>query len=115
MKITEHAMERMNTRGISKAMLDIVYAYGIDKGDKVVLTKKDAINRRKEAQSEKVTFEKHLDTGTICIKTVMFEIASLSREIDCLGKIIDKQGVAVIVVGETVITTYRHEKHKYQH
>lgn len=55
---TKHSVTRMNQRGISHAMADLVYAYGIAKGDKVILNQKAAKQRLIEARAEKPAWKR---------------------------------------------------------
>lgn len=48
MKKTYHLDCRMNQRGISNAMLDLLLAYGDFEGDKIYLNKKQALQVRRE-------------------------------------------------------------------
>lgn len=48
MKRTYHIECRMNQRGISSAMLDLLLAYGDFDGDKIYLNRKQALQVRRE-------------------------------------------------------------------
>lgn len=48
MKKTYHLDCRMNQRGISAAMIDLLLAYGDFNGDKIYLTRKQALQVRRE-------------------------------------------------------------------
>lgn len=48
MKRTYHIECRMNQRGISSAMLDLLLAYGDFDGDKIYLNRKQALQARRE-------------------------------------------------------------------
>ncbi len=102
---TKHSVARMNQRGISHAMADLVYAYGIAKGDKVILNQKAAKQRLIEARAEKASLENALDTGSMSMVAAMHAMAKLEQEIRNLTKLIDKQGVVVVVVGGDVLLT----------
>lgn len=102
---TKHSVTRMNQRGISHAMAELVYAYGTAKGDKVIFNQKAAKERLIEARAEKASLEKALDTGSLSMVSAMYAVAKLEQEIRNLTKLIDKQGVVVVVVGGDVLLT----------
>jgi hypothetical protein len=102
---TKHSVTRMNQRGISHAMADLVYAYGIAKGDKVILNQKAAKQRLIEARSEKISLEEALDSGSMSMVSAMHALAKLEDEIRNLTKLVDKHGVVVVVVGGDVLLT----------
>jgi hydrogenase maturation factor len=103
---TKHSVIRMSQRGISHAMADLVYAYGFTRGDKVILNQKAAKERLIEARAEKEDFERALNTGGQNLWTVMHTLATLDEEIRNLTKLIDKQGVVVVVDGDVLLTAY---------
>lgn len=105
MQHTKHSVNRMNQRGISHAMAELVYAYGTAKGDKVTFNQKAAKERLIEARAEKSSLEKALDTGSMSMVSAMHALAKLEQEIRNLIKLIDKQGVVVVVVGGDVVLT----------
>lgn len=115
MQITLHAGSRMNTRGISKAMIELAYAYGIDQGDKVILTKKMAQHRRIEAKAELDAAGRAMDQGVKNLTVAMFLVRDLTEEIDNLGKIVDKHGLTVVVTDNTLLTTYRYQGKRKLH
>ncbi len=82
MQTTYHAHQRMNQRGITKKMIDIVLEYGEPVQDKAVLGKKDA-QRLIEDMKDKMRI---------------------------LQKICDKGGVVVVAEGETIVTTYNYKQ-----
>jgi hypothetical protein len=86
-------------------MAELVYAYGTAKGDKVILNQKAAKERLIEARAEKASLEKALDTGSMSMVSAMHAVAKLEQEIRNLTKLIDKQGVVVVVVGGDVLLT----------
>lgn len=102
---TKHSVARMNQRGISHAMAELVYAYGTAKGDKVIFNQKAAKQRLIEARAEKASLEKALDSGAMSMVAAMHALAKLEEEIRNLTKLIDKQGVVVVVVGGDVLLT----------
>jgi len=81
---TNHILARMSQRGISKKLLGLVYEYGKEKGDKLVLNKK---------------------TTQMVIK----EIDSMRKE---LLRIMDKGGVTVVLDNDTLITAYNTNSYK---
>lgn len=81
MKFKNHLRRRMRQRGINKKMVDIVFQYGKDKGDKIVLNKKDAMKKCAEIQS-----------------TLKY-----------LKKIMDKGGLVVVCENNSIKTSYRYE------
>ena len=81
MKFTGHLRRRMSQRGINKKMVDIVYQYGKEKGDKIVLNKKDTMKKCAEIQA-----------------TLKY-----------LKKIMDKGGLVVVCENNSIKTSYRYE------
>jgi hypothetical protein len=77
--ITTHAGARMTQRSIRKTHIALVLEHGELEGDKMILTQKVARER----------------------------CETLRREMKTLEEIAQKGGVAAVVSGETVITTYR--------
>lgn len=78
MQTTHHAQERMAQRGISKNMVDYVLTNGELDQDRIIIGKKDALQRLEALQAEQ----------------------------RLLKKILDKGGVVVVAAGDSVITTY---------
>lgn len=78
MQETKHVLQRMNQRGITKEMVNVVLDYGESIQDKAVLGKKDAQRLIKEMQ----------------------------KTMKVLQKICDKGGVVVVAQEDTIITTY---------
>ena len=74
----------MSQRGISKKLLDLVYAYGKEKGDKLTLNRKTT-------------------------QKVINEIDSMRKE---LLRIMDKGGVTVVLDNDTLITAYNTNSYK---
>ncbi len=104
---TKHSTIRMSQRGISRAMVDLVYAYGFTQGDKVILNQKAAKARLIEARAEKSSLDAALDNGEKNMWLVMHSLATLESEIRNLTKLIDKKGVVVVVVnGDVLLTAY---------
>lgn len=109
MQITLHAASRMSSRGIIKALIELAYAHGVDQGDKVILTKKMAQQRRIEARAELNAAGSAMDHGVKSLSSTMYLVRDLTEEINNLGKIVDKQGLTVVVCDNTLVTTYRCE------
>ncbi len=82
--VTTHGMERMNQRGITKEMIEIVLEYGDYIQDKVIL------NSRK-------------------LKKLIKKVSKDSKP--KLLKVLDKGGLVVVLSDDnTVITTYNHNR-----
>lgn len=77
-RTTQHANARQTQRGITSSMVDYVFTNGADDNDKLVLGRKEVLQR----------------------------LAEIADEKRLLTKILDKGGVVVVAVGDTVITTY---------
>ncbi len=75
---TKHIIDRMNQRGISSRMIDIVLDYGVSRKDKIILDKKS-------------------------LSKVLKEIDSYRKD---LLKIMDKNGLVIVAVDDYLITTY---------
>lgn len=82
MQSTKHLVQRMNQRGITKEMINVVLDYGEPIKDKAVLRKKDAQRLIKEMQ----------------------------ETVKLLQKICNKGGVVVVAEGETIITSYNYKQ-----
>jgi hypothetical protein len=79
MHTTHHCKVRQSQRGITPSMVDYVLSHGTCYAqDKIILGKKEALNRLAELEAEK----------------------------RLLMKITDKGGVVVIQEGDSLITTY---------
>jgi len=81
---TNHILARMSQRGISKKLIDLVYEYGKEKGDKLILNKKTT-------------------------QRVIKEIDSMRKE---LLRIMDKGGVTVVLENDALITAYNTNSYK---
>ena len=81
---TNHVLARMSQRGISKKLIDLVYEYGKEKGDKLILNKKTT-------------------------QMVIQEIDSIRKE---LLRIMDKGGVTVVLDNDALITAYNTNSYK---
>lgn len=106
MNHTKHAVARMNQRGIAHAMAKLVFAYGSDQGDKIVLTQKAAIARMTEARAEKATLTAALDKGCKNLFDVMQQLSEVELELRVLMKLVDKHGAVLVMVGANLITAY---------
>jgi len=80
-KLTGHLRSRMSQRGINKKMVDIVFQYGRENGDKIELNKKDAMKKCAEIQA-----------------TLKY-----------LKKIMDKGGLVIVCENNSIKTSYRYE------
>lgn len=78
MVTTKHILARMSQRGIPQKLIDLVYEYGKEKGDKLILNKK---------------------TTQMAIQ----EIDLIRKE---LLRIVDKGGVTIVIKDEVLITAY---------
>ncbi|SFV67699.1 hypothetical protein MNB_SV-14-1359 [hydrothermal vent metagenome] len=94
---TKHSMQKMSQRGIHKNLLDIVLIHGIVKKDKIILNKKSCDR-----------FIKKLDKQIGKIKRLgnILHISRLNDYRSTLLKIRDKGGVTLVVMGDTLITSY---------
>jgi phage I-like protein len=106
MRYTKHSLDRMNTRGITHCVARLAFDYGVLKGDKVILTKKVALQRMCEARAEAAALSKTLDHGVANLSDHLHQLKALEDEIRYLKKLIDKQGVTLVVVDDLVITAY---------
>lgn len=82
MKYTEHANVRMGQRGIAGRMVDLALTRGRIDGDRRVLD----------------------------LREVRAQLERLNAERAAFMKVLDKGGLAVTVVGDTVITAFNIEK-----
>lgn len=78
MKTTKHSLARMSQRGLPKKLIDIVYKFGKEKGDKIILDK----------------------------KMVMRQLQELDMMRKELLRVMDKGGITIVLDGETLITAY---------
>ena len=104
--LTCHVKEKMSQRGIHKELVDTVLVYGKIKNDKVILNNK---------QLDKVL--KKLDKHYRKVKRLNNTLHqnNLNKIRSILLKIRDKGGVTLVVMGETLITTYNTDiKLKYK-
>lgn len=81
---TKHFQSRMSQRGLPKKIIDLVLEFGKDKGDKLILNRKET--------------QKLID-----------EVDNFKRD---LLKVMDKGGVTVVLDNESLITTYNLDRNK---
>lgn len=84
MVTTNHSLARMSQRGLTKTVLDLVYKFGHESGDKLTLTKKESLR-------------------------VLAELDVMRKE---FLRIIDKGGVTVVVVNDILVTAYNTNSQK---
>ena len=104
--LTHHVKEKMSQRGIHKELIDMVLIYGKLKKDKVILNTK---------QIDKVL--KKLDKHYRKVKRLnnVLHQDNLNKTRSTLLKIRDKGGLTLVVMGETLITSYNTDiKLKYK-
>lgn len=81
---TKHFQNRMSQRGLPKKIIDLVLEFGKDKGDKLILNRKET--------------QKLID-----------EVDNFKRD---LLKVMDKGGVTVVLDNESLVTTYNLDRNK---
>ena len=106
MRYTKHSEARMNTRGITRSAAQLVFDYGVLRGDKVILNKKMAVQRMCEARAEAAALSKALDHGVANLSDCLHQLRALEEEIRDLKKLVDKQGLTLVMVDDLVITAY---------
>ena len=62
---TNHIEKRMNQRGITKQMLDLVFTHGTPVQDKYVLGRKELKSRLEELRNEERVLMKMMDKGGV--------------------------------------------------
>lgn len=82
-RITKHAGVRQSQRGITPSMVDYVLTNGAEENDKLILGRKEVLQR----------------------------LDAINEEKRLLMKILDKGGVVVVAQGDAVITTYNRTSH----
>jgi hypothetical protein len=94
---TKHSLQQMSKRGIHKDLLDIVRVHGTVKKDKVSLNKNscDRFIRKLDKHYRKVKREGN-----------RLHIERLNTYRNALLKIRDKGGITLVLMGETLITSY---------
>jgi hypothetical protein len=87
----------MSQRGIHKELIDLVLIYGHLKKDKLILNNKrlEKYLKKLDAQHRKVK-----RSGN------QLHLQSLNKARSTLLKLRDKGGVTLVIMGETLITTY---------
>jgi len=97
MRYTKHIKEKMSQRGINRELLEIVLIYGVVKQDKVILNKKRCLK-----------IVRKIDNYNKKVKRVgnNLHIKNLNSSRSIILKILDKGGVTLVIVGDTLITTY---------
>ena len=80
---TKHFRERMNQRGITKEMIDIVFRFGEITGDTIILSKRLISDLMSENTACKSILLKILDKGGICL---IFKDNRLITIYHCKGK-----------------------------
>lgn len=78
MHTTQHSLVRMSQRGLTKQLIDLVFRFGTDQNDKLILNKKLAQEAVKE----------------------------LDKMRKGLLKVIDKGGVTIVMSDDVLITAY---------
>ncbi len=96
-KLTRHIKEKMSQRGIHKDLLDVVLIYGVVKKDKVILN-------RKRCKSILVRLDFFYKKARALKDTIHIKNLRKSRSI--ILKILDKGGVTLVIMGDSLITTY---------
>jgi hypothetical protein len=81
MHTTQHAMQRMGQRGVSRDMINLVLEYGEREQDKLILGRKQAQRLLEERQ----------------------------KEMKVLKKILDKGGLVVVAANDALITIYNYK------
>ncbi len=81
---TKHLNQRMGQRGISREMVDLVVAFGKEDNDKCTLGRNEAARLLSELQ----------------------ELMRITK------KVLDKQGVTVVLQGNSLITTYNRSQQR---
>ncbi len=95
--LTRHIKEKMSQRGIHKELLEMVLIYGVVRKDKVILNKK---------RCKKILIR--LDTYQRRAKRLrnILHIKNLNKSRSIILKILDKGGVTLVIMGDSLITTY---------
>lgn len=78
MRKTHHFEVRKNNRGISDYMIDLAFEFGDTNGDKLILGKKK-------------------------VEKLLLEISRLQQK---LMKVCDKNGLAIVIEDNSLVTTY---------
>ena len=83
MQMTEHVMQRMSQRGVSREMVDLVLNHGTLEQDKHVLGRKEALRLLELFQRQTRIVKKILDKGGV---TVVAEDGALITTYNCTGQ-----------------------------
>jgi len=84
MVTTKNSLARISQRGLSKSLIDLVFTYGKEQGDKLILNKKTT-------------------------QKMIKEIDNMRKQ---LLRIMDKGGVTVVVENDILITAYNTNSYK---
>lgn len=103
---TKHSVVRMNQRGITHAMAELVFTYGVPVGDKIILNQKAALARLTEARAELAALERNFNIRGTDLFAVMLQVPVLEEEIRNLLKLTDKHGLVIVIVGDDLLTAY---------
>ena len=69
MRITNHAGQRMNQRGITKEMIELTIQYGETQGEETILSRDTAVRLVAEFQRQMKIVKKLLDKGGLTVVT----------------------------------------------
>lgn len=116
MKTTFHCSQRMQTRGITNCMVQFALEFGDIQGDKLFVNRKILTEELKALKSKQTKFQKMLK------KFKKFKVATLIAKylkqlkeiIATANKLLDKGGITVVAVGDTLLTTYDFSSHKHR-
>lgn len=78
MKTTKHSLARMSQRGLTKKLVDIVFEFGKDKGDKLILNRKATQKLIDEIDSIRKDLLRVMDKGGV---TLVMDNETLSQYI----------------------------------
>ena len=95
--LTHHVIEKMSQRGIHKELIELVLIYGHLKNDKLILNNKrlEKYLKKLDIQHRKVKRSGH-----------QLHLKNLNKARSTLLKLRDKGGVTLVIMGDTLITTY---------
>ena len=78
---TRHIQKRMNQRGITAGLIDIVSKFGVAQGDKLILNKKNAEAALKELESvKKGLLDIHKKGGLVVVESGDAQITTYSLD-----------------------------------
>ena len=95
--LTQHIKEKMSQRGIHKELLEMVLIYGVVKKDKVILNKK-------RCKKILIRLDMYYKMAKRLKNTIQIQNLNKSRSI--ILKVLDKGGITLVIMGNTLITTY---------